>query len=53
VFNIKDIIVILVIGSIIALSIMKIVKEKRKGVMCVGCGGCPNKNVCPNKSCEK
>ena len=42
-----DIIVTLIIISILSLSILKIVKEKKRGVKCIGCphgGGSKKKN---------
>jgi len=40
----KDFIIILVVVAIISLSVMYMVKEKKKGVKCIGCpsGGCCN-----------
>ncbi len=46
----KNIIAAIVIIAILALAIFYIVKQKKKGVKCIGCpsGGC-----CPNKKGDK
>ncbi|UGA56920.1 FeoB-associated Cys-rich membrane protein [Vibrio sp. VB16] len=51
-----NIIVALTIILIIALSIFKIVIEKRKGIKCIGCslsGGCSSNKTQPNKTVGK
>lgn len=51
-----NIIVALVIIFIIAISVSKIVIEKRKGIKCIGCslsGGCSSNKIQPNKKAGK
>lgn len=41
-----DIIIIAVIACVIVLAIIKLVRDKKKGVMCAGCIACPYSDDC-------
>jgi hypothetical protein len=47
-----DIIIIAIIAVVISFSVWKIIKDKKKGVKCPGCGTCPAAKSChiPNKN---
>lgn len=44
-----NVVVVLIIIVILAISISKIVSDKRKGIKC---SGCPHSKACPSKSCK-
>ncbi|MBB6624796.1 FeoB-associated Cys-rich membrane protein [Clostridium gasigenes] len=44
-----NIVVVLIIIVILAISVTKVVSDKRKGVKCIGC---PHSKECPSKSCN-
>ncbi len=48
-----NVIVISVIALILTLSIVKIVRDKKKGVVCSGCSGCPVSGSCESSSHNK
>ncbi len=48
-----NIIVIFVIALILTLSIVKIVRDKKKGVVCSGCSSCPVSGSCESPSHTK
>ena len=44
--NIKDIIILLILLVLITGAIRKIIRDKKKGVMCSGCSNCPVSGSC-------
>ena len=50
--TVSDIAVSIVIAAVIAAAIWKILRDRKKGVVCTGCSGCPAAGSC-NRSPEK
>ena len=52
--NLSTIIICLVLAAVVALIIVSLVKDKRKGKSSCGCscGSCPMKNSCHSNSCS-
>ncbi|NCB01046.1 MAG: FeoB-associated Cys-rich membrane protein [Spirochaetia bacterium] len=48
-----NIIVVLVIALILGLSIAKMVRDKKKGVVCSGCSACPMSGSCDSPTHDK